>query len=205
MQIHGDADPTVAYNGSVNPLGSSLSVDSVLNYWIAHNNCDQTPIITAVPDVNSLDGSTAERYDYLNGDSGAEVVHYKITGGEHTWPGAFAQSGKVTNQDFDASTEIWKFFSKYEKSSLVSVDEFVKGSEWIELRSENPSLGMLKLASLNMNPYSISIINIEGKVLLTQNNNVGESTINLGSLSNGNYLVKVIDNQQAAIIKIIKQ
>lgn len=205
MQIHGDLDPTVDYNGASNQFGSTLSVDSLLNYWIAHNNCDETPIITQVPNINTTDGCTAERFDYLNGDSGAEVVHYKITGGEHTWPGAIAQANTITNQDFNASLEIWKFFSKYEKSSLVSVSEFVEGNNWITLKSENPSLGILRLASLNATPYSISVISMAGEIVLSQENNSGESIVDLTHLSNGNYLINVTNNSQNAVLKIIKK
>ncbi len=210
MQIHGDNDPTVDYNGSTNALGSSLSIDSVLNYWVGHNFCDKTPIITPLPNINTADGCTATKYEYKNGDSGAEVVHYKITDGGHTWPGAFSLPGKVTNQDFDASTEIWKFFSKYEKSSLirtsfVSVEDFKGLNKWLEIRSENPSTETLKLASLLDTDYTISIVNFEGKQVFNQSNNLGEVTIDISNLTNGTYLVNINSEDKKAVLKIIKQ
>lgn len=205
MQIHGDADPVVTYNGSVNPLGSSISVDSLLNYWIEHNNCSTTAVVTPVTDVNTTDGCTATRYDYLNGENGAEVVHYKITGGGHTWPGAFALSGKVTNQDFDASTEIWKFFSKYTKTALVSVKEIIAENNWIKINSENPSSGIIKLMASNTELYSISVFNLEGRLIETQLNNSGEATLNLSNFSNGNYLIKAFSENKEAVLRVVKQ
>ena len=110
MQIHGDSDPTVAYNGD----SYFISVDSVINYWVGHNNCNTTPVFTAIANTNTSDGCTAEKYEYLGGTNGAEVVHYKILGGEHTWPGAPFTIG-VTNRDFNASIEIWKFLVSMKK------------------------------------------------------------------------------------------
>lgn len=202
MQIHGTADGTVEYNGAAFQY---LSVDDLINYWVGHNNCDATAIVTPVNDANTVDGCTATRYDYLNGDSGAEVVHYKITNGGHTWPGAFALPGKVTNQDFNASVEIWKFFSKYAKSSLVSVSEFTAVDNWITLTSENPSRDMIKLNSKNNQEYTVLIYNLEGKQVYSSNNNTRESVIDIKDLVDGVYLVKVSNGAQNATLKVVKQ
>lgn len=40
-------------------------------------------------DLNPLDGSTAVRYQYVNGDNDSEVEHYKVVDGCHDWPGTF--------------------------------------------------------------------------------------------------------------------
>jgi polyhydroxybutyrate depolymerase len=203
MQIHGDDDPTVSYTGAI--FQQYKSVEDVINLWVAHNNCTVNPIITPLQDVNTTDDCTAIRYDYFNGDNGAEVVHYKIIGGGHTWPGGYPRPGKVTNYDFDASTEIWKFFSRYKKSALLSVDEFVEGESWISIKSENPTSGPLKLTAFNDKPYTISVLNMQGKQVRNQQNNKGESLINLEGLSNGHYLIKITNDSQVAVIKLIKK
>ena len=52
--------------------------------------------------------------------NGATVEHYKIIGGEHSWPGALFPNG-ATNQDInDAAEKIWEFFSKYDINGLIS-------------------------------------------------------------------------------------
>jgi len=202
MQIHGTQDGTVDYNGAAFQY---ISINDLVNYWVGHNNCSATAVVTPVTNVSTTDGCTATRYDYLNGDNGAEVVHYKITDGGHTWPGAFALPGKVTNQDFNASVEIWKFFSKYSKASLVSVSEFNADENWISLLSENPSTSNVKLASSNEKPYSINIVNLEGKQVYSSSNNTGDTNIDIQNLNKGIYVVQISNGTQNASLKLVKQ
>lgn len=199
MQIHGTSDATVNYNGGF----SILSIDSVLNYWIANNNCSATPTTTNVPDVVTTDLCTATRYDYLNGDLGSSVVHYKINSGGHTWPGAPINIG-VTNQDFDASVEIWKFFNQYQLSDFVSVPEIEKEETSIEFTCKNPFDDYLSF-SVNLDtPYQVSITDILGKMVF-QNNFINEqNTIDLQHLKSGIYLFSIDSGNQLTSKKIIK-
>ena len=118
MLIHGTNDPTVPYAGNA----TFKSVEETVQFWVDQTGSDNTPAVNSVPDVNTIDGCTAEHYVYENGDYGSSVEHYKIIGGGHTWPGAAFNIG-VTNQDFDASTQIWRFFSQYDKEQLLAVSE----------------------------------------------------------------------------------
>jgi polyhydroxybutyrate depolymerase len=114
MEIHGDSDLTVSYNAS----SFTESIPDILDFWASFNNCNSTPVITSVPDINTLDGCTAEHSIWENGSNGATVEHYKIIDGEHTWPGALAITG-VTNQDIIASEKIWEFFRRYDINGVV--------------------------------------------------------------------------------------
>lgn len=199
MQIHGTADPTVNYNGDQ----YFLSVDSVINYWVNHNNCSTTPVITAVPDINTNDGCTAEKFEYLGGDNGAEVVHYKITNGAHTWPGAGVTIG-VTNQDFDASIEIWKFFSKYEKSSLVSVLDN-SNENWVQILSNNPTNGEISFRIKELEGIYVDVYNLEG-VLILEKRFSSEVLIDLSDYSDGMYLLNFYNKKgKTSIIKVVKK
>lgn len=116
IQIHGTTDLTVPYNGSA---GWTASVTNILNHWATFNNCSPAPTVVNVPNTNVLDGSTVEKYTYENGDNCSEVVHFKVTNGQHTWPGSiFNFAG--TNYDINASVEIWNFISKYDIFGLIS-------------------------------------------------------------------------------------
>ena len=116
IQIHGTTDATVPYNGSA---GWTSPITNVLNQWATFNNCSSVPTIVNVPNTNALDGSTVEKYTYENGDNCSEVVHFKVTNGQHTWPGSiFNFAG--TNYDINASVEIWNFLSKYDIFGLIS-------------------------------------------------------------------------------------
>ncbi len=110
LQFHGTKDPLVPYRGSI----FSKSIDDVLQYWVNYNNCDTIPtVFNLAHSSNTTDNSSAQQFSYSNGDNGAIVEHYKITGGGHDWPGI---SG---NMDINTSNEIWKFFSKYDIHGII--------------------------------------------------------------------------------------
>jgi polyhydroxybutyrate depolymerase len=114
MQIHGTNDPLVPYTG--NPF--YLPVADVLDYWIDYNNCDSTPIVTQLPDIDATDGSIVERHVYNDGDNGVTVEHLKVIGGGHSWPGSNnPYSG--TNFDINGTEEIWNFLSKFDINGLI--------------------------------------------------------------------------------------
>ncbi|MCB0510498.1 MAG: hypothetical protein KDC82_07015 [Bacteroidetes bacterium] len=107
MQIHGTADPTVAYNGSI----GVMAIEDVVDFWVNNNNCNPTPLTSSLPDINTADNSTVQRFVYTGGDNNSEVIFYKITNGGHTWPDAFFDiPAGNTNKDFNASQVIWEFF-----------------------------------------------------------------------------------------------
>jgi len=109
MQIHGTADAVVPYGGSA----AFVPVDSLVAFWAAYNQCDPVPDTSLVPDVIPWDSSTAVRYTYLGDLAESEVVLYRVENGGHTWPGAISLPGTVTNLDFRASVEIWRFFRRH--------------------------------------------------------------------------------------------
>lgn len=108
MQIHGTADPTVPYLGNA----TMVPIEQLLNHWVQFNNCNPTPAQITLPDMSTTDNCTADHFVYTGGTLGSSVEFYRINGGEHTWPGALIDIG-VTNHDFNASAEIWRFFRQY--------------------------------------------------------------------------------------------
>ena len=115
MEIHGTLDLSVSYNAS----SFTESIPDILDFWANFNNCNSTAIVINVPNTSTTDGCTAEHHIWENGNNGSTVEHYKIIGGEHSWPGSLLSNG-VTNQDIDASEKIWEFFSKYDINGLIS-------------------------------------------------------------------------------------
>ena len=115
MQIHGDNDLIVPYNGS----SFSLSIDNIINYWVTHNNCNSTPAINILPDIITNDLSTVNHIIYNDCNNSITNELFLIYNGGHTWPGnPFFKS--ETNYDINASVEIWKFFSKYDINGLIT-------------------------------------------------------------------------------------
>ncbi len=114
LEIHGTNDNNVPYNGNQ----AAKSVQHVLDLFVNHNNCDATPSITTLPNLDPNDGSTVEHYVYENGDDGTTVEHLKITGGGHTWPDENTDAQNV-NRDINGCVEIWNFFSKYDINGAI--------------------------------------------------------------------------------------
>lgn len=121
MEVHGTADPTVPYNGSTLLLGFA-PIENVVNHWVRHNKCVVTPLIMPIPDINKTDGCTAERWLYTGGQAGSTVEFFRIINGGHTWPGGVVDIG-VTNRDFNATQEVWRFFRQYRLSPSVGTEE----------------------------------------------------------------------------------
>ncbi len=110
MQIHGTYDQIVPYLG--NPSWTK-SIDNVLQYWVDYNNCNASPTIISLLNINSFNNSTVERLTWENGEDAVVTDHLKVIGGGHDWFGA---SG---NMDINSSFEIWKFFSRYNINGLI--------------------------------------------------------------------------------------
>jgi polyhydroxybutyrate depolymerase len=117
MEIHGTADPIVPYSGSA--FNNIVPIPSLVAAWVDLNDCSPDPVVTPVPNTASADGSTATRFLYPGGSQGSTVEHFRVEDGGHTWPGASFIVG-VTNQDFSASREIWRFFRQYRLDELTT-------------------------------------------------------------------------------------
>jgi len=201
MQIHGTADGTVPYAGGSNMVG----VDNTVKFWVTSDHCDTTPVFTAVPNINTTDGCTAEHYVYNNGDNGSTVEFFKIIGGDHTWPGAF-NIGKVTNQDMSASKEIWRFFNQYTLNP-TAINEIGNNSCSNLYVYPNPAVESATLSFENRN-YStaeISVLNNMGQKVIAQSCTNGNQTaaLNTTSLPAGIYLVQVLFDKKTYSLKKI--
>lgn len=120
LQIHGTNDITVPYNGGFG-IGS---VDSTVQFWLAQNNCPgANTVIDTMPNTNTGDNSYPIRYRTEGCEDGSEVMLIKIVSGGHTWPNApILIPGLVTNQDFDGSAEVWRFFAKHTHPNPSAMD-----------------------------------------------------------------------------------
>ena len=192
MQIHGTADPTVPYAGNA----AMAAIESVVNWWVNFNQCSTTPIITDVPNTNLADMCTAEHFLYSNGSNGSTVEFYKITPGAHTWPGAPITIG-VTNQDFNASVEIWRFFSQYNTTDFLSTP--AQEALYFEI-FPNPSSGVLNIQS-NQNFERLVICDLSGKQVFTIE--AHQDNIDISHLTHGVYLVSIFTNGNVSTKKIV--
>ena len=179
MQIHGTNDPTVSYNGSF----GVVAIEDVVDYWVNNNNCNTAPIVESLPDINTSDNSTVERYTYANGDAGSSVIFYKIIGGGHTWPDAPipVPAYGPTNRDFNASQVIWEFFKG---ESFVGINDR-NALEGIAIKYNNEVLRVNIPESIRK--PNIQILNTVGQVII----NSLSTEISTINLSTGLYFVNV--------------
>jgi polyhydroxybutyrate depolymerase len=206
MQIHGTTDGTVPYNGGA---GWTEPIASLVDYWAGFNNCDLTAVVEDIPDINTNDGTTVERYSYINGDNCAEVIHYKIASGGHTWPGtAFTSAG--TNQDINASIEIWNFLSKYDINGLIG--NCITAStqkEEISIASlsvyPNPAENELRVEGIQylIDSQGLFITDMSGATVLTLEN--ADDSIDISELSSGMYIVNIKHSLGEVSIRFTKR
>lgn len=202
MEIHGDADDVVPYNGGT--LLSFEPIPDVVAAWVDKNNCNPTPVVTDVPNTNTADGCTAQLSVYNGGDNGSSVEHYRILGGGHTWPGALFNVG-VTNQDFNACYVIWKFFLKYRLDALSSADAPDPGSSAMRAYP-NPVQDYLILGNTGNEPVEqIQVYNISGGLVQTiRPSGSNPLRISTAEWPNGMYFLEVKQGGMTTTLKVVK-
>ena len=134
-QIHGDEDVTVPYfgGGSVVQSGGRSSIYNQFGEQVVEDFFDQV-----VPDevaefaadfscdeVTESEVTSDVQLTAYTGcaDPSVEVLHYRVLGGGHGWPGAgqiFSEGGERTTQSFDNTSESWAFLSQFTLTSRSS-------------------------------------------------------------------------------------
>ena len=192
LQIHGTDDGVVLYNGN----NLSIPIADVISYWVDHNNCETTPTTTTLPDVDVSDGSTIEYSVYEDGDNGITTEHMKVIGGGHTWPGSVINTAG-TNQDIDASMEIWLFFSRYDINGLLSTDDYENRHVSIY---PNPTQSKINLSLNYVKEVHYKLFSPLGKQLMTGTITSGNEEIDISHLPSNIYFLKV-GNQFHKVLK----
>ena len=192
LQIHGTDDGVVLYNGN----NLSIPIADVISYWVDYNNCETTPTTTTLPDVDVSDGSTVEHSVYEDGDNGITTEHMKVIGGGHTWPGSVINTAG-TNQDIDASMEIWLFFSRYDINGPLSNDDFENNQVTIY---PNPTQSKINLSLNYAKEVHYKLFSPLGKQLMTGTITSGNEEIDISHLPSNIYFLKV-GNQFHKVLK----
>ena len=192
LQIHGTDDGVVLYNGN----NLSIPIADVISYWVDYNNCETTPTTTTLPDVDVSDGSTIEHSVYEDGDNGITTEHMKVIGGGHTWPGSVINTAG-TNQDIDASMEIWLFFSRFDINGPLSTDDFDNNQVTIY---PNPTQSKINLSLNYAKEVHYKLFSPLGKQLMTGTIASGNEEIDISHLPSNVYFLKV-GNQFHKVLK----
>jgi hypothetical protein len=160
-----------------------------------------------LPDIATNDGSTVETIHYNNCDNNAEVLHYKITGGGHTWAGMQNPYPEFfvgkNNRDIFASQEIWLFFKQHSLDAVTGIAETNNMLYNSFKIFPNPVADILNIES-ETNAI-ITIADISGKTLLHSNAVAGNNPLNIASLPSGIYVGTIQQQQSYYRFKVVKE
>ena len=197
LQIHGTTDAVVPYYGA----NWTKPIDKVMEYWVNYNNCSLTAATTTLPNINVIDGSIVEHIVYDGGDNNSTAEHFKVKGGGHTWPGT-ALVGPGTNYDFDASAEIWKFFSRYDLNGLREATNIEPlGENHLRLKIyPNPTHSLVSIEFETLQEVNYHLLSLTGEIVLSGTIHSSQYDINLLGLPRGVYVLR-IGNRGYKIVK----
>jgi len=95
IQIAGDQDPIIPYEGGDSPTGHVFySAEESAALWASHNGITSSPTITTTTDGNV-------RFEWTGGEDGTSVVHYKMVGHGH---------GGFNDDEGGIHELVWEFF-----------------------------------------------------------------------------------------------
>ncbi|MFN8393692.1 MAG: PHB depolymerase family esterase [Bacteroidia bacterium] len=206
LQIHGTADATVPYIGG----SGSMGIDDVIGYWKSHNQCAAPATLDTLANISLTDFSTVTTQWYPSCDSGVEVGLFKVEGGSHTWPGAtYLIPGLVTNQDFEASIEIWKFFYRFRHPNATLTSVNGAPVEHTPIVSPNPVVlgrGNDQLKVSGLGPEArLQLMDLHGQAVATWTAAGEVSEMDMGKFPSGIYLLQIIGSDRQTCHKVVVQ
>lgn len=195
LQIHGTADDVVPYSG----------VALTIQYWTQNNECPES-VVTDLPDIDPNDQSTVTLTTYSPCAEDSEVLLYTINGGGHTWPGANINIG-ITNQDINASGELWKFFKKFSLSESVGVGENDLASTKLKIYPQ-PAADVVTITIPvdEEKLWEMKLYDLSGKVVKAGTNILGSKFLfSVNSLKQGLYIVEISSGEMVFREKMLIQ
>ena len=206
--FNGTADPAMPYGGGPmqNPqVIPVVPVDTTVQFWVTHNNCQTANPVFNFPDTFTTDNSTAELYNFTNCECNADVKFYKLINGGHTWPGVYVASQAAvlgnTNRDINASVELWNFFNAHTLcNTTVGIDE--QTNQFQMKIYPNPATSILNISFTTTDQLNVSIKNYIGQTVYSISN---QTQIDITNLTSGVYFVKVELGEKIITQKFIKQ
>ena len=120
----------------------------------------------------------------------------KVIGGGHTWPGSVFNS-PGTNQDINASIEIWQFFSRFDINGQLSFNEFDNRQVVIY---PNPTSSKINLSLNFSDDLNYELFTATGNKLIFGTIKSSNQEIDLSNLPPNVYFLK-LGNQVYKILK----
>jgi hypothetical protein len=140
----------------------------------------------------SLTANGAATYSWNTGGSTAVIVASPSVTTSYTVTGTAASGCKNTAVITQSVSGCVGIQTIANQSSAVSV-------------YPNPSAGIFTVEFANGLNKTINVTDITGRVVLTTTSTADKVNVNISNLSNGIYYIKVISNNKAEVIKVVKQ
>ena len=198
MQIHGTADGTVPYSGDPD---INIHIDTLVAFWADNNGCAEEADTSDVEDINMTDNTTVKKIQYSDCSNDSEVLFFKVDGGGHTWPGAFLNIG-VTNQDIEASEEIWEFFRNKSLNDQTSSVNDISPTLALTL-FPNPASDMIQIEDPDFDGNAFIIHSFSGKDL--SKGTISGGKINLRTLPPGIYILSILNEEGIVSRRVVKR
>ena len=115
-------------------------------------------------------------------------------------------TGTLTNFALAGSTSNWKSGSTITTGTTCTVlnnESFNENTNFSIY--PNPTKNNVNIDVLNVDNTSVEVFDIKGRKLFVQKLNNSTNTVNIENLAAGVYLFKIISNQAATTIKVVKQ
>jgi len=178
MHIHGTADGTVRYNG-YDSL-QMLSVDSTLAIWQMNNGCTSEPTLVYSLPNNAPDNFITTVYRWIDCNNNSEILLYKVDSADHQW---FYEPAS----DFNAATEIWKFFMRHPNNGLTtSISNTLTNTENLSIYP-NPSSDIITIYSTQDEEIIISDVMGRSVLITISSENM---IVDVSEWSNGMYFIQ---------------
>tara|TARA_B100000767_G_scaffold64871_1_gene61191 strand:+ start:1747 stop:2934 length:1188 start_codon:yes stop_codon:yes gene_type:complete len=195
MTILGTADYISEYNGIIyEGTEYYASAEDSHQLWIEANGLETAVSETAVPDISSNDGSTADLISWSSADNCIALEHYRINGGGHDWPGTFG------NMDIVAHEVIWNFVKDYGLSGLldcttssIAVNDDASKLKWSVY--PNPTSDQLNISAPSSGPWHCTLFNARGQAIGQKTANQSIITIDCQSVAPGLHLLRASDGK----------
>jgi len=195
--LMGTADPFVPYDGGPmnGPVLPVVATDSLFDFWSANNGCQTSLPPEDLPDRVPDDNCTATRFDRTDCACNAGVRLFRINGGGHTWPGvelpAYELIAGETNEDIQASEELWTFFRSFTNTcdTLVSISEPARYPHAIRL-FPNPARSILYLQA-GAPIQAVRFFDLNGRRSAWIEMRASEGSLSLDGMPPGLYGLKI--------------
>jgi polyhydroxybutyrate depolymerase len=113
VDFHGTGDKIISYGGGVSHGEHYPAMTDWLARWATHDRCADPASTQIGTDVTEL--------SWQGCAPDAALVHYRIAGGGHTWPGALTDSGPgAVTHTISATAVMWAFFAAHPLASAPS-------------------------------------------------------------------------------------